>query len=141
MPSASIAYCPRASAYFGADQHFGSHRYRDFIAAGLTVALGTDSVINLPAASVIPDGSGLSILEEMRFLHARDGDDPLALLAMGTIHGARVLGLDESLFTFTRGAEIAGLVAIDGPPQRSARSELTAILESNENPRLLFVGK
>ena len=31
-----IVYCPRASAYFGAEQHFGPHRYRDMLAAGLT---------------------------------------------------------------------------------------------------------
>lgn len=136
-----LVYCPRASAYFGAERHFGPHRYRDFMAAGLTVALGTDSVINMPPGSETADGPGLSILEEMRFLYARDHADPLTLLVMGTTHGARALGLDESLFIWKAGSEIAGLIAIDLPERRSPGSPWTEILQSKGNPRLLFVGK
>ena len=29
-----VAYCPRASAYFGAERHFGPHRYRRMLEAG-----------------------------------------------------------------------------------------------------------
>src|SRR5581483_11139217 len=78
---ASVAYCPRASAYFGAERHFGPHRYRDMLTRGINVALGTDSIVNLP-----PDAAhrGISIWDEMRFLHARDGTAPATLLGMAT---------------------------------------------------------
>ncbi len=124
-----VVYCPRASAYFGAETHFGPHRYRHMLAAGLTVALGTDSIVNLPRGSDDPRTGTISVLDEMRFLHARDGTDATTLLAMATINGARVLALDEEPFTLlpldTKGAAdsdwrgerpLAGLVALDSGP-------------------------
>lgn len=104
----SVAYCPRASAYFGADRHFGPHRYRDMLAAGINVCLGTDSVVNITDGTVpglenalsgqIAGIAGnphhrLSVLDEMRLLARRDGTDPLTLIRMGTTHGTRALGM------------------------------------------------
>ena len=114
-----VVYCPRASAYFGAETHFGPHRYQDMLGAGIPVALGTDSLVNLPPEAGMlpsehPSGRGMSILEEMRFLHARDRTDPVRLLRMATIHGATALGLDPDAFTFTPGAPLAGLLAVGG---------------------------
>ncbi|MCC6677043.1 MAG: amidohydrolase family protein [Phycisphaerales bacterium] len=132
----SVAYCPRASAYFGAERTFGPHRYRDLIRAGVPVALGTDSIINLPAGADAPGGPGLSVLEEMRFLHARDGVDPLILLAMGTINAARALNMDERAFAFGPGASPAGLVAVDiadGP------ASAAGLVTNKGNPLLLLV--
>jgi aminodeoxyfutalosine deaminase len=83
---AIVVYCPRSSAYFGADRHFGPHRYRDMLAAGIPVALGTDSIVNLPPEAANPVQGGISILDEMRLLHRRDGTDFTDLLAMGTIN-------------------------------------------------------
>lgn len=100
----SVAYCPRASEYFGHKYH----RYRDMIAAGVNVCLGTDSIIC--------HGS-LSILDEMRRLHQRDGTDPGLLLKMATVNGMRGLCMDEKDATFSPGAN-PGVVAIryDGRP-------------------------
>lgn len=114
-----VVYCPRASAYFGAETHFGPHRYQDMLGAGIPVALGTDSLVNLPPEAGMlpsehPSGRGMSILEEMRFLHARDRTDPVRLLRMATIHGATAFGLDPDAFTFTPGAPLAGLLAVGG---------------------------
>jgi cytosine/adenosine deaminase-related metal-dependent hydrolase len=36
----SVAYCPRASAYFGAEGAMGPHRYREMLDAGVNVCLG-----------------------------------------------------------------------------------------------------
>ena len=83
---AIVVYCPRASAYFAAEKHFGPHRYRDMLAAGIPVALGTDSLINLPPAAADPAAGGMSILDEMRLLHRRDGTDASTLLAMATLN-------------------------------------------------------
>lgn len=117
---ATVAYCPRASDYFGAPAKFGPHRYREMLRAGVPVALGTDSLVNLPAdAAQTPaeGGRGMSILDEMRLLWRRDGTDARTLLAMGTTHGARALGMDEGAFVLDGavaivGREIAGLAAV-----------------------------
>jgi len=112
----SVVYCPRASEYFGAHRHFGPHRYRDMIGAGINVALGTDSLVNLPptaASTPAEGGRGMSILDEMRLLWRRDGADARTLLAMGTVNGAAALGLPMEAFAFTPGAALAGLVGVD----------------------------
>lgn len=133
-----VAYCPRASAYFAAEGQFGPHRYRDMLHAGIPVALGTDSIINLPTGS-----DRISTLDEMRFLHARDQLDAITALTMGTRHGARALGLSEAEFTFRVGPS-AGIVAIevDSVPGRPAARELMqSVLRSRGWPELLFGGK
>lgn len=108
---AKVAYCPRASAYFGAEKVFGPHRYRDMLSAGVRVALGTDSIVNLPPEA---RERGLSILDEARLLRARDGTPALTLLAMATTFGAGALGLDTRAFMFRSGLSgvpCAGVVA------------------------------
>lgn len=124
---ASVAYCPRASAYFGAHERFGPHRYRDMLAAGVNVCLGTDSVINLPAPC-----DRISTWDEMCFLRKRDGVEGRTLLRLATINAARALGLDPRLFTLEPGP-CAGLVAVPVPPvSGSAMDRLDAALESSD---------
>jgi cytosine/adenosine deaminase-related metal-dependent hydrolase len=83
-----VVYCPRASEYFRhPNPGHAPHRYRELLAAGVPVALGTDSAI------VLGDAPTISVLDEMRLLWRRDGTDPMQLLAMATVHGARALGL------------------------------------------------
>ncbi len=107
----TVAYCPRASAYFEHDQMFGPHRYREMMSAGVNVALGTDSIVCHPAAHA----DRLSTLDEARLLYARDGSSVDTLMAMMTIHGARALGLDEKLFRFptTGSGKLAGVNVVD----------------------------
>ena len=129
--NASVAYCPRASAYFGADQHFGPHRYRDMLASGVNVCLGTDSIVNLDT----PDR--LSILDEMRHLHRRDATDPRTLLQMATTNGAAALGLDESAFTLTPSTHPLGLLAI--PIDPGASDPWQGAMQSNQPPEWVFL--
>lgn len=91
---AAVVYCPRAHEYFGHARTLGPHRYRDMIAETVHVALGTDSIVNLPPGVEHENGPGLSIWDEMRLLHRRDGTHPEALLSMATAHGLRALGYD-----------------------------------------------
>jgi len=79
--SVTVAYCPIASEYF---QH-RNHRYRDMLAAGVNVCLGTDSIVCQPAAAQEPQPMG--ILPQMRRLYHRDRTDPATLLRMATING------------------------------------------------------
>jgi len=132
----SVAYCPRAGEYFAAAAHFGPHRYRDMLRAGINVCLGTDSVINLPPEQVA--ASGMSILDEMRLLHRRDCADPLLLLAMGTTSGARALQLDEAWFRWSDGAPLAGAVAVEVGRAQTPVEAWRAVLQSKAPPRLLF---
>jgi len=103
----NVAYCPRASAYFG-HPHVDHlpHQYREMIEAGMTVALGTDSMIGLDT----PDR--LSVLDDMRLLLQRDGTDPITLLRMATINGALALGVDPQLVSMRPG-RTQGLLALE----------------------------
>jgi cytosine/adenosine deaminase-related metal-dependent hydrolase len=114
---ASVAYCPRASEYFG----HRLHRYMEMLEAGVNVCLGTDSIIC---------HGTLSIVDEMRRLHRRDKADPHMLLAMATTRGAAALGLDHAQATLTPGAP-ARLVAIGYDPTEPAEA-LRQVLRSRK---------
>jgi cytosine/adenosine deaminase-related metal-dependent hydrolase len=104
---ASVAYCPRTHQAF---EH-QAHRFRDMLAVGVNVCIGTDSLASNPS---------LSILEELRCLHDRYPEFPPGeLIAMGTIRGARALDLQDAIGSFTVG-KAADLVVVtlesaDGP--------------------------
>jgi cytosine/adenosine deaminase-related metal-dependent hydrolase len=123
----TVAYCPRASAYFG---HAAAHRYRDMLAHGVNVALGTDSILCLDTSD------RLSTLDEMRFLFRRDGTDPATLLRMGTINGAKALGFDPDLVTLSPGAT-AGLIALSFNPARVS-DPLRQILTHDAPPQWIL---
>lgn len=114
-----VAYCPRASAYFGAPDEFGPHRYRELLDAGLPVALGTDSVVNLSQDDV--DGRGICVLDEARLLANRDGTDPARLLQMLYLHGPSVLGLDPGAYRIEPECDVAGLIAVQAGHPDAAR--------------------
>ncbi len=121
----SVAYCPRASAYFG----HANHRYREMLAAGVNVALGTDSILCLDTADRI------SVLDEMRLLHHCDATDPLTILHMATINGARALGVRESLVTLKPG-ESVGLLALQVDDSfTSARDAMISALKRDNPPQ------
>jgi cytosine/adenosine deaminase-related metal-dependent hydrolase len=94
----TVVYCPRSHHYFG----HADHPYRRLAAAGVPVALGTDSLASAPS---------LSILDEMRFLAARDNAPPESLLPMATAAGADALGLGRTVGRLADG-ELADLVAL-----------------------------
>jgi cytosine/adenosine deaminase-related metal-dependent hydrolase len=79
----SVVYCPRTHA------HFGHRPYplAEMLSRGVNVALGTDSRASSP---------DLSVLSEMRFICRHYTDvSPADVLRMGTLHGARSLGLQQ----------------------------------------------
>jgi len=141
---AAVVYCPRASSYFGAAEHFGPHRYRDMVAAGIPVVLGTDSVVNLPPGDA-GDHAGaearISTFDDMRLLAQRDGADPGLLLRMATTAAAAAIGIDPGLFTFSAGGWLAGLCAVALQPAASGPSPLARALASTTRPEILLIGK
>ncbi len=130
----SLVYCPLASEYFG---HTG-HRYRDLLAAGVNVCLGTDSILCQPPASVTSPPAAsqlLGLLPAMRRLHRRDGVAPQTLLAMATLHGARALQLEERRFTLPH-ARAGELLAVRFDP-RDRTDALTQALAADAPAQLL----
>jgi len=122
---ASVAYCPRTHDAFG----HRPHRFRDMIAAGINVCVGTDSLASNPS---------LSILDELRFLRERHPDIPGGeLIAMGTIRGARALGFERVAGSITVGM-FADLVVVPLDSSEAHRG-WEQILESARQPLATYV--
>ena len=101
-PSASIVYCPRTHAAFG----HPPHPFRDFLARGTRVALGTDSLAS---------NRDLDMLAEARFVHRKFPEVPGAtLLKMATLNGASVLTWGGETGSLTPGKS-ADLVIVPLP--------------------------
>ncbi|MDX2131690.1 MAG: amidohydrolase family protein [Planctomycetota bacterium] len=130
----AVVYCPRASAYFGAERVMGAHRYREMLAAGIPVALGTDSVINLPedARPLV-----LGVLDEARRLFSRDAVDAQTLLRMATVHGCAALGISTAHALLGPGCEPAGIVGVPVGPSAG----LSGVFAGSEPPAMLVLGK
>jgi len=111
---ASVVYCPRSSDFFGRK----GHRYPEMLAAGINVALGTDSLAS---------NDSLSVLDEMRRVRrdARVGND--AILRMATLNGAAALGWDEQIGNLAPGKQ-ADWIALELP--RETHDPLETILTS-----------
>jgi cytosine/adenosine deaminase-related metal-dependent hydrolase len=115
---AAVVYCPRSADFFG----HRDHPWQRMRQAGITVAVGTDSLASSP---------DLSILAELRFLHERHPEVPAEqLFAMATRDAAAAIGQAGWVGKITPGA--AGDLAIwrTGCPDCSADAVLADVLES-----------
>ncbi len=82
-PQMTVVYCPRTHAFF----QYEPHPVARLLAAGVRVALGTDSRASNP---------DLNIWQEVRQLFEHRSDlDPEAVLAMATMAGADALGRSD----------------------------------------------
>jgi len=103
----SVVYCPRTHAAFG----HPPHPFRDFLARGVRVCLGTDSLASNP---------DLDILAEARFVRARYPDFPGdLLLKMVTLAGAEALGWADECGSLEAGKS-ADVVAVSLPDRDAA---------------------
>jgi cytosine/adenosine deaminase-related metal-dependent hydrolase len=124
--SCSVAYCPRSHAFFGHEPH----RFREMMAAGVNVCLGTDSLAS---------NDSLSILDEWRFLHARYPDLDLPfLLRMSTVNAAAALGVEADIGSLEPG-KLADFICLpaDG---LSPRDVMEQILTDPVEPQAVYVG-
>lgn len=122
---ASVAYCPRTHRFF---EH-PPHRYRDMLARGVNVCVGTDSLAS---------NDSLSILDELRFLRREDRFTPDdGLLRMGTVAGARALGLEDQIGSLAAGRR-ADFVVIPLENLR-ARDPVGDILAGKQPPEATFL--
>jgi len=107
----TIAYCPRTHAAFG----HPPHPFREFLARGVRVCLGTDSLASNP---------DLDILAEARFVHAKYPDFPgEQLLKMVTLSGAEALGWADECGSLEAGKS-ADMVAVPLPNAEGDPHEL-----------------
>jgi len=121
-----VIYCPRSSRYFDAPKSFGPHRYRDLLAAGLPVALGTDSIINLPVGS-----QRITPWDEARLLMQRDALPAQQALAMMTTHATLAIGMNPRACTLQQGASPLGIsvVEVEFPASHAGDPLQQAILQ------------
>jgi cytosine/adenosine deaminase-related metal-dependent hydrolase len=115
-PQMTVVYCPRTHAFFG----HAPHPWRRLLDRGASVALGTDSRASNP---------DLSLWNELTFLREEFPDAaPRVLLELGTIRGARALGLDGEFGTIA--------------PGKSARLATVALPNAMSDPwNALFAGR
>ncbi|MFQ5807070.1 MAG: amidohydrolase family protein [Phycisphaerae bacterium] len=99
----TVVYCPRAHHFFG----HPPHPFMRLRAAGVTVALGTDSLAS---------NDSLSMLDELHFVHTRvpGAPSPAELLRMATLDAARALNLDDQIGSLEVGKQ-ADLAAFPCP--------------------------
>jgi cytosine/adenosine deaminase-related metal-dependent hydrolase len=125
---ASVIYCPRTHAAFG----HAPHPFRELLARGVRVALGTDSRASNP---------DLDMLAEARFLHRHYPDVPAAtLLRMITLSGAEALGWHEETGSLTPGKS-ADLCALPLPAEKSLDPHELIFSSSARIQAVLFRGK
>ncbi|HZW34291.1 MAG TPA: amidohydrolase family protein [Isosphaeraceae bacterium] len=113
----AIAFCPRTHARFG----HAPHPYRALLERGVIVCLGTDSLASCES---------LSLLDEIRFLHRRDGSlSGALLLTMATLFGAWALRAETTTGSLKTGksADLA-LIAL---PDRVEPDPFNLLLESD----------
>ncbi|MFG0335264.1 MAG: amidohydrolase family protein [Maioricimonas sp. JB049] len=102
-PHVAVVYCPRTHAFFG----HAAHPWREMLARGVNVTLGTDSRASNP---------DLNLWNELRFLADAHPDVPAeTLLRLVTCNAARALGVDADRGTLAAGkaADLA-IVKLDG---------------------------
>ena len=120
---ASIVYCPRTHEYFG----HPPHRWRDMLARGINVAVGTDSCASSP---------DLNLVDDLRVLRRIAPDVPAQMLwEMATIRGARAIGQERNVGSLTVG-KAADMVAFPAP----GPDPLAEILESDTLPTRVWIG-
>jgi aminodeoxyfutalosine deaminase len=102
-----IIYCPRTHAAF----RHTPHPFRQYLAQGLNVSLGTDSLASNP---------DLDVLAEMRFVHGKNQDVAAAtIFRMATLNGALALGWADETGSITAGKS-ADLVMLQLPDEERA---------------------
>jgi len=102
----SVVYCPRTHAYFGHERY----PLAEMLAAGVRVALGTDSRASNP---------DLRLLEELKLVATQHSKLPAEqILQLGTLAGAQALGIEHDYGSIKPG-KLARLAAIEieGSPQ------------------------
>ena len=119
---ASVVYCPRTHVQFG----HPPHRWREMLARGINVAVGTDSRASSP---------DLNLVDDLRLMHRLAPEvEPHVLWEMATVRAARAVGMESEVGTLSPG-KAADCVVF---PARSS-DPLREVLETDANPAEVWV--
>jgi aminodeoxyfutalosine deaminase len=119
---ASVVCCPRTHAFFG----HPPHRWRQMLARGINVAVGTDSCASSP---------DLNLVEELRLLRRIAPETQVETIwKMATVNAANALDMEGRIGGLWRGAA-ADFVLFAGAPERP----LESILDQGSNVREVWV--
>jgi cytosine/adenosine deaminase-related metal-dependent hydrolase len=120
---ASVVYCPRTHRYFG----HPPHRWREMLAAGINVAVGTDSCASSP---------DLNLVDDLRLVHKLAPDvDAQTIWSLATQRAARALQMDGVIGTIAAG-KAADFVAFES----HGSEPLAEVLEDrNRAPRAVWI--
>ncbi|HJN10467.1 MAG: amidohydrolase family protein [Pirellulaceae bacterium] len=115
----SVVYCPRTHDYFGHDRY----PLTELLAAGVRVAIGTDSRASNP---------DLSLLNELRFAARTHPEVALdEILRMGTIAAAAALGMDDHRGSLTVGKHADFVILPIGDEEPADPYELIMMSEAH----------
>ena len=124
----TIVYCPRTHAAF----RHPPHPFRDFLARGVRVCLGTDSLASNP---------DLDVLAEARFVHAKYPDFPgETLLRMVTLSASEALGWADETGSLEPGKS-ADFVAVPLPDRDAADPHELLLADHPGERRTMFRGE
>ena len=117
---ASVVYCPRTHAYFNRPPH----RWREMLARGINVAVGTDSRASCP---------DLNLANDLRLLHQSSPETEIeTLMEMATTNAAKAIGMAGRVGELIPGS-YADVVA--WPVQNFAE-----ILDTDAKPKHVWIG-
>jgi cytosine/adenosine deaminase-related metal-dependent hydrolase len=120
-----VIYCPRAHRFFG----HTPHPFMKMRAAGVAVAVGTDSLAS---------NTSLSLLDELHYVHTQVPNPPLPreLLRMVTLDAAHALDLADHIGSLEVG-KCADLAAFPCSP--SVDDPIRALVETPVSPSAVWV--
>lgn len=119
---ASVVFCPRTHAYFG----HPPHRWREMLALGINVAVGTDSRGSSP---------DLNLVDDLRLLHRLAPQvPPVQLWEMATTRGAKAIGNEDIC-----GKLVVGLAADLAIFPVTSNDPLREILENDAKPIAVWI--
>ena len=120
---ASVVYCPRTHGYFSHPRH----RWRQMLARGINVAIGTDSCASSP---------DLNLVDDLRLLRQIAPDVPAEQLwQLATARAARAIQMSDRVGSLEAG-KLADFVAFETETPRP----LEEILDSQTLPREVWIG-
>jgi len=107
VTGASVAHCPKSNAKLG----HGRAPLLRFLAKGLPVGLGTDSVASNNTCDLLEEARFAILLSRLEASGEGTVIDPAALLKLATLGGARALGLSSQIGELRKGLQ-ADLTAV-----------------------------
>jgi 5-methylthioadenosine/S-adenosylhomocysteine deaminase len=129
----AVAHCPRSNAYVGC----GIAPLRELLGAGLRVGVGTDGVSSTPSHDFFDELRAVVMMARARERRP-DAMTAVEALELGTLGGARALGLDSEIGSLVPGkrADLA-VVSLEASPYLPVEDPAAALVFGGSPERVL----